>query len=185
MKKFNARHWSVSVVIAISAGLTLFSLSEPGWAQQKCKRSGTYLPQDSKFTQQHVIDVGDLPGHQVRILEVHRTPSNAKPNCEGLKVVEAWNRGYSDYIDINGRAWGYSVFILENGDKIFAQWSGTTQTVFNPDGSKTNSYSGVYTLTGGTGKYRGVHGLRRELSTFDPITGFNESRWDEEYWIEQ
>lgn len=184
MKKFVLKELTVWSAIVASAGLSLFPISE-GWAQQKCKQSGKNLAQDTKFTQQHVIDVGDVPGHQVRILEIHRTPSNAKPNCEGLKVVESWNRGYSDYININGRAWGYSVSVLESGDKIFSQWSGTSQTVLNPDGTKKSTYTGVYTLIGGTGKYRGIRGMGRDVYLFDPKAGFNEGQWEEEYWIEE
>jgi hypothetical protein len=144
---------SIAGAIVASAGLALLQIPE-GWAQERCKQSGKNLAQDSKFAQQHAIDVGDIPGHQVRIVEVHRTPSNAKPNCEGLKVVEQWNRGYSDYVNTNGRAWGYRVYILENGDKIFGQWSGTTHSTLNADGTRKNVFTGTYTLSGGTGKYR-------------------------------
>ena len=32
---------------------------------------------NARYTQQHTIDVGDVPGHQVRVFEVRRTyPSN-------------------------------------------------------------------------------------------------------------
>src|SRR5689334_2574095 len=114
-----------------------------------------------------MIDTGDIPGHQVRIMEIHRTPSNSTANCEGLKIVESWNRGYSDYINGNDRAWGYRVYILENGDKIFAQYSDNSHTTLNSDGSKKGTYTGVYVITGGTGKYRGIQGTGRELSNFD------------------
>lgn len=183
MNKCILKAFSVCSVIVTCAGLSLIPVSE-GWAQEKCKRSGVYLAQDSKYVQQHVIDVGDAPGHQVRILELRRTPSNAKPNCEGLKVVESWSRGYSDYTNTNGRAWGYGIDVLEDGDKIFSQWSGTTQSTVSSDGSKKTMYTGVSTLTGGTGKYRGIRGMSRVSSVFDPKTGFNETQWDDEYWIE-
>ena len=183
MWKFRLTGLSVAIAIVVGTGLALLPISDAK-AQEKCKWSGTSLAKDSKFTQQHVIDVGDVPGHQVRILELHRTPSNAKPNCEGLKVAESWNRGYSDYTNLNGRAWGYSTTVLENGDKIFGQWSGTTQTTFNADGTKKTLYTGITTFGGGTGKYRGVRGISREASVFDPQTGFNENEWEAEYWIE-
>ena len=170
-------------VIVTFAVLGLIPTSE-GWAQEKCKRSGSNLAQDTKYVQQHVIDVGDVPDHQVRILELHYTPSNPKPNCEGLKVVEAWSRGYSDYTNINGRAWGYAIDILENGDKIFSQWSGITQTIINADGSRKSTYTGITTYTGGTGKYRGIHGMSRSSTNFNPATGLNESQWEQEYWLE-
>ena len=73
MKKFSLTGLNVSLAIVVGVGLTLLPISA-GWAQEKCKRSGAYLPQDSKYTQQHVIDVGDVPGHQVRILELHPRP---------------------------------------------------------------------------------------------------------------
>ena len=183
MNKCISKTFGVLSVIVTCAGLSLVPVSE-GWAQEKCKRSGVYLAQDSKYVQQHVIDVADVPGHQVRILELRRTPSNAKANCEGLKVVESWSRGYSDYTNTNGRAWGYGIDILEDGDKIFFQWSGTTQSTLSSDGSKKTMYTGVNTLTGGTGKYRGIRGTGRDSAVFDPKAGFNEQQWELEYWME-
>jgi hypothetical protein len=184
MKTLILKGVNVLLVVVISTVLASFGISE-GWAQQKCKQSGKDLAEDTKYTQQHVIDVGDVPGHQIRILEIHRTPSNAKPNCEGLKVVESWARGYSDYTDLNGQAWGYGIAILENGDKIFSQWSGTSQTIVNPDGSKKSTYTGVFTYTGGTGKYQGIRGIGRQTYIFDSKAGYNEGQWEEEYWIEK
>jgi len=174
---------SIAPLLAVAA--LCIAAADDGWAQQKCKRSGKNLAADTKYTQQHVIDVGDIPGHQVRILELHRTPSNAKPNCEGHTMVESWNRGYSDYINTNGRSWGYSVVTLDNGDKIYVNYSGTSQTTFDADGSRKSTYTGVYTFTGGTGKYRGIRGMGRDVYIFDPKAGFNEGQWEEEYWIEE
>jgi len=49
--------------------------------------------ENTKYIQQHTIDVGDVPGHQVRIFEIHRTyPSNA-PVISGTKIIESWTRG--------------------------------------------------------------------------------------------
>ena len=65
-------------------------------AQERCK-----ISEDApagKYTQQHVLDIGDVSGHQIRIYELHRTYANDKPNCENLKRTESWTRGYSDYI---------------------------------------------------------------------------------------
>ena len=57
---------------------------------------------NARYTGQHTFDVGDVPGHQVRIFELRRTFPDDQPNCEGLKRVEQWMRGYSDYVDRNG-----------------------------------------------------------------------------------
>jgi hypothetical protein len=183
MKKYSLKSINVLLTFVVGVGVAMIQTTD-GWAQQKCKQSGKNLAQDSKYVQQHMIDTGDIPGHQVRIMEIHRTPSNAMPNCEGLKIVESWNRGYSDYVNGNGRAWGYRVYILENGDKIFAHYSGNSHTTLNADGSKKGTYTGVYVITGGTGRYRGVQGTGREFSNFNIQTGFNEAEWEEEYWIE-
>jgi hypothetical protein len=124
-------------------------------AQEKCKMKWEIPAANANYTQQHVIDVGDVPGHQIRIFELHRTFPNDQPNCEGLKRAEEWSRGYSDYIDRNGRAWGYRVIVLENGDKIFGEMSFTSQTVVAADGSKKSTATGVIVYTGGTGKIPG------------------------------
>ena len=169
-------------VIGVSATLTVFGSAEaPG--QEKCKMSWVVPAANAKYTAQHTIDVGDVPGHQVRILELHRTFPDAQPNCEGLKLVEQWLRGYSDYIELNGPGWGYAVTLLENGDKIFAEWSGTSQTVVAPDGSKKSTFTGVTTWTGGTGKYQGVRGIQWDSTVFDPEKDLNETRAEAEYWF--
>jgi hypothetical protein len=170
--------------IGVSAALTMFGSAEaPG--QEKCKMSWEVPAANAKYTGQHAFDVGDVPGHQVRIFELRRTFSNDQPNCEGLKQVEQWLRGYSDYVDLNGPAWGYSVTLLENGDKIFAEFSGAIQTVVSPDGSKRTEATTVHRWTGGTGKYQGVRGIQRESTVFDPEKNFNETRAEAEYWFEK
>jgi hypothetical protein len=128
-----------------------------------------------KYTGQHAFDVGDVPGHQIRIFELRRTLPDNQPNCEGLKLVEQWLRGYSDYVDRNGPSWGYAVTMLENGDKIFAEFSSAVQTVVSPDGLHKTEATTVHKWTGGTGKYQGVRGIQRESTVFDPDKNFNEN----------
>ena len=150
-------------IFAISFGLALvaFSMSNAS-AAEKCKMSGSTPAANSTYTQQHVIDVGDVPGHQVRIFELHRTyPADAKPNCEGLRIKKTWTRGFSDYTDRNGPNWGYSVDTLENGDKIFSEVRGISQTVVTPDGAKKSTGTGLSKYTGGTGKYQSIRGMVR------------------------
>jgi hypothetical protein len=112
-------------------------------AQEKCKRNGEVPAANTAYTQQHVLDVGDVPGHQIRIVEMHRTYPDAQPNCEGIKETESWTRAFSDYVDRNGRAWGYTVTMLENGDKIFSEFNGTSQTFTDSNGKKESRFTGV------------------------------------------
>src|SRR5215469_1452612 len=64
-------------------------------AQEKFKVSEDGTAAKSSYTQQHVMDVGDVPGHQIRVFELHRTYPNDKPNCEQLKRTETWEHGFS------------------------------------------------------------------------------------------
>jgi hypothetical protein len=172
-------------VSAISFGLALaaFSMTNAS-AQEKCKMSGSTPAANSTYTQQHVLDVGDVPGHQVRIFELHRTyPADTKPNCEGLRRTESWTRGFSDYTDRNGPNLGYTVTTLENGDKIFSEDRGTSQTVVTPDGAKKSTGIGISKYTGGTGKYQSIRGLERWSNVFDPEKNYNEEQTETEYWL--
>jgi hypothetical protein len=184
MKAQSIRQSRTLFAIGVGAVLTVFDSAEaPG--QEKCKLSWEVPAANAKFTGQHAFDVGDMPGHQVRIFEVLRTFPDGQPNCEGLKFVEQWLRGYSDYVDRNGPAWGYSVTLLENGDKIFAEFSSAVQTVVRQDGSKKTEGTTVHKWTGGTGKYQGVRGIQRESTVFDPDKNFNKTRAEAEYWFEK
>jgi hypothetical protein len=153
-------------------------------AQQICKKSGEVPASNSTLTQQHTIDVGDVPGHQIGIYEVHRVfPQNAPQNCEGLRIVEQWGRSFSDYTNYNGRTWGYVVYILENGDKIFSESDGTVETAIGSDGSRTSTYTGVTKLTGGTGKYVGIRGLLRSTVKTDLDKNAMQTSYNMEYWL--
>src|SRR5438128_426876 len=68
-------------------------------AQQKQKVSYKVSAENSKYTQQHLIDVGDVPGHEVRIFEIRRTFPNNPPMINGVKLVEQWTRGLTDQTD--------------------------------------------------------------------------------------
>jgi hypothetical protein len=173
------------ILLAIGVGATLaVSGGAEAPAQDRCKMSWVVPAATATYTAQHTIEVGDVPGHQVRILELRRTfPDGARPNCEGLRLVEQWLRGYSDYVDLNGPGWGYAEIRLENGDRIFARWTGTSRTVVAPDGSRQSTFTGVTTWTGGTGKYRNVRGIEWDSTVYDPEKNLNETRAEAEYWF--
>ena len=138
----------------------------------------------SQYVQQHAIDVGDVPGHQVRVYEVHSTYTNEAPVYDGVKVKESWTRSVSDYTDGSGRSFGYGISVLENGDKIFSRTELTTQTSVAADGSKTTKSYSVTNITGGTGKFKGIHGTLRGVTgtDFKNLTG---AVTEGEYWIER
>jgi hypothetical protein len=173
-------------VFGLSLGLVLSPIDFSNVsAQEKCKVSEGPDVAKSTYTQQHTLDVGDVPGHQIRIYEVHRTYPNDKPNCEGLKRIESWDRGYSNYVDWNGPTTSFGVVVFENGDKIFTKNVGTSQTTISPDGTKNSTYTGVATYTGGTVNYKGIRGLFRVSTKFDPEKKINLPQIEGEYWLEK
>jgi hypothetical protein len=159
-------------------GVAFFALAiSNGAAQEKCRLAWEVPASDTKYTQQFTLEVGDIPGHQIRIYELHRVYPNDRPNCEGLKRIDSWSYGYSDYVNRNGPYHVYMITTFENGDKIFSESTGTSQTTVAEDGSKKSSTEeGTEIWTGGTGKYKGVHRFQWNHGVFDIDKGLNQRR---------
>jgi hypothetical protein len=178
-----------SLALAVASGL-VFAVVAPsaGWGQEKHRFTFKTPAQTTEYTQQYVIDAKDIPGHQVRILEVHRTPNASDaPRYEGLRAVDIWERGYSDYTNGTGTFVVYIQHVLENGDRIFWRTPGTTRTFVAPDGIKRTDVSYAATITGGTGKMRGIRGTMQgaaHLEFRDGRAVSNESEGEVEYWFE-
>ena len=156
-----------------------------GWAQDKHKIHFVNLPKNTTFRKQFRLEAGDVPGHYVRIYEIHRRYPHDPPKFNGVSVTEQWDRGYSDYTDTNGRAWWYITYFLENGDKIYARTDGTTQTSHSDSHTSISTFVGVITITGGTGEFKGIRGLLQSKIRFSPATGFNMGEHTGEYWFEE
>jgi hypothetical protein len=171
------------VVIGVSVS---FITTSDTWAQDKHPISWTSPAGSSRYTQQHVIDVGDVPGHQVRIFELYTGPSASAPSFDGAKVVESWTRGMTDYTNLNGPGFIYGHYVLSDGNKIYWRLNGLAQSTANADGSRRTTFTGVITLTGGTGKFKSVRGTIRAAGVFDPSRqGSNETEFSGEYWMEE
>jgi hypothetical protein len=141
-----------------------------------------------KYVQQHVIDAGDVPGHKVRIMEVQRIYNDKSGLAvSGKKVTEARVWGYSDYTNGKSKAWGYGVWILEDGNKVYNEWAGSTSSEPKPNGSIEGIFNGVTWLKGGTGKFSSIRGLIADVNHFnnDPKSGYNRSESKGEYWFEE
>lgn len=172
--------------LAILAALIATGLvAAPTSAQEKHKFSFTTPPGASVYTQQHEIEVGDIPGHKIRIYETRAKYTGEAPSYAGTKVVEYWTRATSDYTDGSGRASGYGVAVLENGDKIFSRYDVLTHTVVESDGSRRTSVATVATLTGGTGKFSTIRGTLRSAGGTDFTRGTTGSKTEGEYWFEK
>ena len=154
-------------------------MASSGWAQQKQSVSFVLPPGNSKYTQQHDIDVGDTPGHKLRAYEVHRQFPKDGPVLEGVRLVELWVRGISDFVEMSGPATAYGVYVFDNGDKIFARSDIVAST---SEGKSSTLAAGR--ITGGTGKFRGIQGVIKVASSPDPSSGLLRSAFDIDYWLE-
>jgi len=169
---------NIALGLMIAIGLALTAL--PAAAQQKHHVSYNTPATQTTYTQQHVIDVGDIPGHQARLFEIQRIYGDDAPLINGSKLKEQWTRGMSDYIDNNGPALIYNVWILENGEKFFVRTSLVAQS--SGDGKLTNMTSGV--ITGGTGSLARIHGIISSHGPSEPKVGVNANQTDIDYWME-
>ena len=174
-------HRLIALTLTTSALLCLAVAVPAGdaFAQQTRHVSYKVGAENSKYTQQQFLDVGDIAGHQVRSFEIYRSfPTNA-PVFSGMKMKEQWTRGTSDYVDNNGTATTYNVYVLENGDKFFTR--GTVLARSAGPGKLSNVT--VAYITGGTGKLAGIQGIVRTTGTAEPKAGVNETQVEIEYSI--
>jgi hypothetical protein len=179
-----AKSRGVFFAMVAAAGLTLSGISS-GFAQEKQKYYFKSLPGLAKYTQQHVIDVGDVPGHQIRVYELHTKFGADAPSYDGIKVAEVWTRAMSDYTNGSGRNSGYGVSLMANGDKIFSLIEVMSQTTVGADGSRKTKFYNVNRLNGGTGKFKGIRGTLVGSGATDFKTGTSDTITEGEYWIEK
>jgi len=170
------------IACALLAALVIGSGS--AHAQQKHKYFFKPPPGTTKFTQTHLMDVGDVPGHQVRIAEVTSKFGDEAPVYDGVKVLEVRGVLVSDYVAGTGNAFLHTVSTLENGDKIYSRADIMARTTFGADGSRSTSFTSVTKLTGGTGKFKGIRGTLWTTGFSDLKTKTSGTQTEGEYWFE-
>ncbi len=169
-----------SIALGMTTAIGMALIAPVAMAQQKQHVGYNTPATQTTYTQQHIIDIGDIPGHQARLFEIRRTYGNDAPVINGLKLKEQWTRGMSDYIDNNGPAIIYNVWVLENGEKFFVRTSLVAQS--NGDGKLTNMTSGV--ITGGTGSLARMRGIISSHGPSEPKAGINANQTEIDYWME-
>ncbi|MBN3789171.1 hypothetical protein G3N94_20055 [Burkholderia sp. Ac-20353] len=153
-------------------------------SQQKTKVSFEVPGKNSKYTQQHTLDVGDMPGHAVRLFEISRTFPEDPPVFAGVPVKDYLTQGRSDTVGGNGPVVAYYIFSMANGDKVFGKYEGIAQAPASQSPNK-RTVVGNLVLTGGTGKLRQIRGTFRVLTDVDVSTGLNDTKYEGEYWMEK
>ena len=112
-----------TLTIMALLGLTVILPTGGAAAQQKKRETFKVSAENAKYPQVHYIDVGDVPGHQVGVSELHRVFPNNGPDINGVKVNESWTRTLADFTDYNGLSNNYTMYVIENGDKFFERGS--------------------------------------------------------------
>jgi hypothetical protein len=176
------RRWGQAMALLAAAWLAIGSGG--ALAQEKHKYHFKAPPGTTKFTQTHLLDAGDVPGHQLRIAEIQSRFPGEAPVYASLKVVESRGVLFSDYVQGSGNAITYTVSTLENGDKIYQRGTVMAHTSVGADGSRRTSFTNVTTLTGGTGKFKTIRGALRGTGFSDMKTGTSGTVTEGEYWFE-
>jgi ABC-type nickel/cobalt efflux system permease component RcnA len=169
----------VAVLLSICCVALLASPAAWSQAAQRTKIAFEVHEQNSKYTQQHTLDIGDMPGHTIRLFELHRTFPDDPPAFAGVAIKDYWSRGESESLAGNGPVFTYSVFNMANGDKIFGRFDGVAQATAGQSADK-RTVVGNLVLTGGTGKIRGIRGTLHVLTNVDLSKNLNDTRYEGE-----
>jgi len=153
--------------------------------QEKFTYNHAAPPDASKYIKDHSIDVDDVPGHKVRIVEIQRTYTKDHPTIMGVKVLEMWFRGFTDYGANGGPGYGYETWVLEDGSKIFLESKFLSSTEPTASGSRRGRSFATDRFVGGTGKYATIRGSLTSSAEFDtdPKSGYNRPISKGEYWL--
>ncbi len=133
----------------IPAFLVMLSLTTVAGAQTKI--SGT--AECAKPDQQHAIEVGDRPNHSFVIFQGKCTWT--KP----FEIAETKSKDHSGTVfqEMTGSrasTRGSGADTMENGDKFYLRWQGSTNT----KDEMVQTDDGTWSFAGGTGKLNGIKG---------------------------
>ena len=173
----------------ILAAACFVAALSPGaiWAQEKHPISISSEGAKTRFIQQLAIDVDDFTGHQVRVFENHRIyAADKQATVAGERIAESFGRGLSNYVSGIGPVFGYITLVTDKGNKIFLEFSGTSETRPTETGSRRGTYNGTARITGGTGPFSNIRGYLVDSTRYDtdPKTGYNIGEFRGEYWFE-
>ena len=166
------------ILFAFTGAVTPFAVPE-AIAQQKypIAQPGNAV---SKFIQEHFIEVGDAPGHKLRIYEVQNEYPQSDLTFAGIAVKQMLSHGVSDSVNGSGSFTAYNVFTMVDGSKVFVRVTGTTQS----DGAGGNRSISVENFVGGTGKFKGMRGQMRNILQRGAGSSSLNVQVSGEYWIE-
>jgi hypothetical protein len=142
-------------------------------------------PGTAKYVEQHAIDIGDQPGHQLRVAKLFTKYGEQAPEFDGVKVSEVTSALTSDYVDGSGHFVVYALLTMANGDRIYERGDAITRSAPNEASSRKSTFAQVWTITGGTGNFNALRGTLRTAGGTDFKTGTSDVITEGEYWFDR
>jgi len=186
MTKTASRGSALIRIIVVLLSLAGLALPTGAHAQQKHKVD-LPPPQSSRYVKEHIIDAGDVLGHQLRIVEVEKIYTKNNPVILGVKASKVLQWAFTNYIDGVGPVIVYEAWSMEDGNTIFMEGTALTESRTTATGSRRGSSQGTLHFVGGTGKFASLQGLTVARTEFDsdPDNGYNRPTGRIEYWIRE
>jgi len=174
-----------SYTAACAFGLICMVSGASCHAQQKYLYNYSSPPDSSRYVHDYSIEVDDVPGHKVRIVEIQRSFVKDPPTILGTKIVETWFRGFTDYRDGAGPGHGYETWTLEDGNKVFLESVFASVSEPTASGYRRGEAYATARFVGGTGKFAFIQGTLTSKTEFDndPNAGYNRPSTRGEYWL--
>jgi hypothetical protein len=130
-------------------------------AQEKHHVSFNVPEQNAKYNISQNADVGDVPGHIVRLFDTDNVLSPGAATVNGVELTHAYVRGVGELVNgTSVNATGFLVFAAANGDKFYSR---NAIIVQNIGGKQLITWNGV--ITGGTGRFAGIEGTTHFSNT--------------------
>lgn len=167
-------------ILLVFAGILGLSIGREAVAQQKYTITEP-ANAISRFTQEHTIEVGDVPGHELRVYQVQNEYPQNDLTFAGVAVKQMLSNGVSDLVNGSGAFTAYNVFTMADGNKVFVRVTGTTQS----DSAGGRRSTSVESFVGGTGKFKSIRGQMRNTIQRPPGAGSLTVHVSGEYWMEE
>jgi hypothetical protein len=77
------------------------------------------------------------------------------------------------------------ITMMEDGNKISGEYTGTSETQATSTGSRRGTHHGIARISGGTGRFAKIRGQMVDTAEFDtdPNSGYNRVSSKGEYWF--
>ena len=153
----------IGIVAAGTCGLAILlsgvatAAGDPAGAPQGSREISLQGHCDAPDSSRMAVTLDDQPRHEF----VQRVYSYAIASDDAKDFDGAVSTNYAQVDTIGGKGThhGYAVWRLPGGDRVTIRFDGTQ--VERSAGSGNAPYSGEFTFTGGTGKYRNIRGHAR------------------------